>query len=603
MNTPKLGNIFSLRYPAVLVAVIFFGCSVASAQKPSKPAAPAKSPAPAKPAGAAHPTAAGAHPTAAGAAHGPTTAGASRGPTTSNPGGHGVTTANAGRGATTANVGRGATTAGGRPGMGTNAGRGPMGGGARPAARPMVGGHPVARDNHVMRARNGGEVRMRANGRPGDVHLANRGMDIHHGLNGSRRVEVMRADHSRIVAERGGRGFVERPYRYGGRDFAHRTYYYHGRAYDHYYGHYYYHGAYVDYYTPALYYRPAFYGWAYNPWVAPVPYAWGWAGNPWYGYYGYYFTPYAAYPSASAWLTDYMISTGLAAAYEAQAQAAAQAAANNAPPPDAAPLSPQVKDLISQEVQRQIALENSEAQAAQTSATDPASSSVQRMLTDNIQHVFVAGRDLDVVDASGTECAISAGDALQLAGPPPADATAANLVMLSSKGGQECRRGVTVSVNIPDLQEMQNHMRETIDQGMADMQAKQGKGGLPAIPASAAGAPVKAAFTAGAPGPDANAATEISQEAQQADQAEKETLAQVEQPSGPGPNAPAEQVPAPIAAPAPAPATLTLGQSIDEVTAIEGTPKSIVDLGAKKIYVFNDGMKVTFRNGKSTDVQ
>lgn len=470
----------------------------------------------------------------------------------------------------------------------------------------MANGRAVPSNNRVVHTANGSEVRMRANGRAADVHVANRGMDIHHGLNGGRRVEVERADHSRIVAERGGRGYVQHPYRYGGHEFAHRTYYYHGRAYDHYYGHYYYHGAYMDYYTPGVYYRPAFYGWAYNPWVAPVPYAWGWAGNPWYGYYGYYFTPYPVYASASLWLTDYLISNSLAAAYQAQADAAAQAAAANAaPPPDAAALTPQVKDLIAAEVQRQIALENAEAQAGQTAVPDPASSSVQRMLTDNVQHIFLAGHDLDVVDATGAECALSEGDAIQLAGATPADATAASLVVLSSKGGPECRRGITVSVNIADLQEMQNHMRETIDQGMGDLQAKGGKGGLPVVPVSAAGAPVKAGYAAAAPPPDPNAGAEINQEAQQADQAEKDTLAQVGQPSGPGPNASADQSAsaAPLPAPAAPPATISMGQSIDDVTAVEGTPKSIVDLGVKKIYVFKDGMKVTFKNGKVTDVQ
>ena len=110
------------------------------------------------------------------------------------------------------------------------------------------------------------------------------------------------------------------------------------------------------------------------------------------------------------------------------------------------------------------------------------------MLSDNIQHVFVAGSDLDLVDASGNECAVSEGDVLQLPGPPPADATAADLVILTSKGGQECRKGSSVAVGLADLQGMQNHMRETIDAGMTDLKNNQAKGGLPAIPASAQGA-------------------------------------------------------------------------------------------------------------------
>jgi hypothetical protein len=439
---------------------------------------------------------------------------------------------------------------------------------------------------------------MRPGGRPGDVHVANRGMEIHHGLNGDRRVEVNRGDH-RIVAERGGRGFVERPYRYGGREYAHRTYYYQGRAYDRFYHGYPYHGVYVQMYTPAYYYRPAFYGWAYNPWVAPVPYAWGWGGNPWYGYYGPYFTPYPVYPSASVWLTDYLISTTLAAAYQAQANAAA---AQQIQAANVAALTPQVKDLIAAEVQRQIAVANAESQAtAQNAAPNPALSGVQAMLSDNVQHIFVAGRNIDVVDAGGTECGIGDGDALQLTGPPPAGATAATLVVLSSKGGTECRAGSTVSVQVADLQDMQNHMRETIDQGLGELHTKQGKGGLPALPPSAAPEPVKATFAAQAPGPDPTAATEIAQQSQEADQAEKEVLSQVEPTSGPS----AAEAPAaaPAAAAPSAPATVSLGQSIAEVTAALGQPKTVGESGGKKIYFYSNNMKITFTNGKVTDIQ
>src|SRR5579875_1951933 len=263
---------------------------LAAAQKKStsapapNPAAPAAKPA----ASAAHPGGAtAAHPGATTAAHGPTTAGASHGPTTGSP--HGPTTAGSQR-----------MTTAGRPAAGhPNTAAGMHG--------PGPAGHPMPRDQRMVTARNGGEVRMRANGRPAEVRA--RGMDIHHGLNGNRRVVMERRDGTRIVAERGGRGYVQHPYMFHGHEYGHRTYYYHGRAYDRFYRRYPYHVVYMDVYNPAVYYRPAFYGWAYNPWVAPVPYAWGWAGNPWYGYYGAYFTPYPVYPSASVWLTDYLIST------------------------------------------------------------------------------------------------------------------------------------------------------------------------------------------------------------------------------------------------------------------------------------------------------
>ncbi len=67
-------------------------------------------------------------------------------------------------------------------------------------------------------------VRIRADGTRSDIHDARRRMDIHHNLNGDRRVSVERADHSRIVAERGGRGYVQHPYTYHGHEYARRTY-------------------------------------------------------------------------------------------------------------------------------------------------------------------------------------------------------------------------------------------------------------------------------------------------------------------------------------------------------------------------------------------
>ena len=429
-------------------------------------------------------------------------------------------------------------------------------------------------------------------------------MDIHHGLGGGRRVEVERADHSRIVAERGGHGYVQHPYSYRGHEYGHRTYYEHGRAYDRFYARYPYHGVYVEMYSPAFYYPPAYYGWAYNPWAAPIAYpvaAWGRGGTPWFGFYGSYFTPYPVYPSASVWLTDYLISSTLAAAYQSRVDAAAQAQAQaQAQAAGAVALTPQVKDLVAAEVQRQLAIENAEAaQQAQAAAPNPAVSGVQRMLTDNQTHVFVAGRELDVVDASGTECGVSEGDVLQLAPTPlAADATAATLVMMTTKGGLECRKGVAVSVNIADLQDMQNHMREAIGQGMGDLRTKQGQGGLPMLPASAAAMPVKAAFAMDAPPPDPMAAEQITQQATEADKAEQDVLAQAAPDGGGAPAGGAPAVPAPAAPPA----EISLGQSVEQVTGSLGQPKSIVDLGPKKIYVYKD-MKITFNGGKVTDVQ
>ncbi|MGA3371760.1 MAG: hypothetical protein ABSC48_08375 [Terracidiphilus sp.] len=279
---------------------------------------------------------------------------------------------------------------------------------------------------------------------------------------------------------------------------------------------------YLDVYAPGFYYGPAFYGWAYYPWGAPVAYGWGWGASPWYGYYGGYFAPYPVYPSASAWLTDYMISQDLQTAYAAH-QEAGEISGSAAPVGGAPELTPEVKQQIADEVRSQLALENSEAtQSAQHQDVDPGSSGIARLLTDGKPHVFVAGGALDVVDANGQECGISDGDVLALKTSPPADATAADLVVMASKGGQECQKSSTVTVQLTDLQEMQNQMRATIDQGLQELQSKQGKGGLPQAPPSAQAPPAQTEYAAVAPPPDPKDAADIQQQGQQADQAEKE---------------------------------------------------------------------------------
>jgi hypothetical protein len=419
-------------------------------------------------------------------------------------------------------------------------------------------------------------------------------MDIHHGLNGSTSVIVEKPDHSRIFAERGRPGYVQHPYFYQGHEFAHRTYYENGRAYDRFYGRYPYHGVYLEVYRPARYYPVGFYGWAYQPWARPVPYAWGWAGNPWNNYYGYYFTPYPVYSAPSLWLTDYLISASLAAAYAAQAannQAAAAAAANGPPV-----MTPQIKQMIADEVKRQVDQENAEAQAnANANAQNQpanAAGGVGALLGDNRTHVFVAGSDLDLVDLTGRECAISQGDVLAVSSPPDSGATAVNATVLASKGAMECASAADVSVALTDLQEMQNHMRETIDQGLADLQSKQGQGGLPSAPAAALGQPAQAGFSAGAPPPDPSAGTQIAQQEGQAGQAERETVSTASAATGAGGSANPEGPPP----------TISLGQSISAVTAALGSPTKIIDLGPKKIYTYSD-MKITFRDGKVADVQ
>jgi hypothetical protein len=396
-----------------------------------------------------------------------------------------------------------------------------------------------------------------------------------------------------MYAERGRRGYVQRGYGYHGHDYGRRAYYYHGHEYNRYYRGYGYRGMYLNVYAPGYYYNPGFYGWAYNPWAAPIAFGWGWGAAPWVGFYGGYFNPYPVYASAAFWLTDYIISQDLQAAYAAHQEAqiaVGEAAAAGAPPA----LTPEVKQQIADEVKAQIALENAEAQqTAQNQDVDAGSSGVARMLADGKPHVFVVGGGLDLTDSTGAECAVSEGDALQLVSPPPADATTADLVVLASKGGKECQKTATVAVNLTDLQEMQNHMRETIDMGLKDLQAKQGTGGLPAAPPSAKAPPTESPYAAVAPPPDPKDEADLQASAKDADASEKDVVGAASAEAGSSIGSVESSGPPP---------SVALGQTADQVKAILGTPTKTADVGPKTIFYY-DGMKVVFKGGKVTDVE
>jgi len=575
------------------------------------PAAAAKPAAPA--AGGAHgPTAGGAAAGGASAAHGVTTSGAAHGVTTSSAS-HAVTTSSATHGVTTTSTaGHTATPAA------AGANRSIAGGGVRPgstnsaAQHTAFANHPAAAGSHEVQAKNGAALRTRADGTRSDVHDPKRGMDIHHGLNGNRRTVVERRDGTRIVAERGGRGYVQHPYSFHGREFGHRTFYDHGRAYDRFYGRYPYHGGYLNVYAPARFYPYGFYGYAYAPWPAPVPYAWGWGAAPWYGYYGAYYAPYPVYPAPAFWLADFVIAASLQAAFIAQASAdlgpvpssnpalldASRWVADLLIQPAAADAQPamtaDVKQAVADEIKALVQQEGDEAKAnAANQDVDPAKNSVTQLLADNHPHVFVAGADVDVVTAgSSQECAISQGDVLKVTSAPPESADNVSAVVLASKLGtkgyaKECASASTVTVAIADLQEMHNHMREQVDDGLTELQAKQGKGGLPGAPPGAAGPATKAGFAENAPPPDATAAEEIKKQASEADAAENEVVASVA--AAPGNDAGTST-------------TIAIGQSIDTVTGALGNPTKIIDMGAVKKYVYPD-MKITFKNGKVSDVE
>jgi hypothetical protein len=378
-----------------------------------------------------------------------------------------------------------------------------------------------------------------------------------------------------VVASAPGRGYVQRPIIVNNTTIIKRTYIYNGVPQARIYRPRVFNGVTLAIYTPVRYYRPAFYVYAYNPWPRPIVFAWGWGGSPWYGYYGGYFTPYPVYASPSLWLTDYLIAATLESAYQERMAAQQAASAGNmyaSGGGQSAPMTPEVKQAIADEVRRQIDRER----AAGQNGTNPQDTNI---FADNGPHVFVASATL-MVNSNTGDCTIGEGDVLQMNGAPPMNSASADLMVLSSRG-QDCRKGSTVSVALQDLQEMQNQMQATIDRGLGDLQTKQGQGGLP-MPPQGSGGTIDSPYAQAAQ-PDTNVAGELSAASQEADRAEQQAVSQVGDATA-------------------APPTLTLGLSIEDVKSIQGDPQKVVDLGSKKIYVYKD-LKITFTDGKVTDIQ
>jgi hypothetical protein len=398
--------------------------------------------------------------------------------------------------------------------------------------------------------KNGGNATFRKNGQVRSIHTKS-GMTINHGMQGNR--HVVSTHNGRTVVSYGRHGgYSQRAYyNHGGHAYVQRTYYRGGHYYAYGYRSYYYGGHPYYGYAPAYYYGPAYYGWAYNPWPAPVYYGWGWGGSPWYGYYGPYFAPYPVYPTAAFWLTDYLIAASLQAAYAAQVEASENGAVilpairnasadeiaalwstdplvaaklqaaygaymlgGGAPPASGTTqLSPDVKKAIAEEMKNEIAAEKEAAASGQKDT--PSANQVPAALDPKIR-IFVVSTDQDLTTSDGTECVLTPGDVVYRTGDKVDDDNMVDATVKSSKK-DECAMGVTVAIDVDDLQEMHNQLRIQMDAGLKELAEKQGKNGLPAAPDTKT-----TAGEAPAPTADTNVKSDLDQQKKDADAAEAE---------------------------------------------------------------------------------
>jgi hypothetical protein len=372
---------------------------------------------------------------------------------------------------------------------------------------------------------HGQAATFRGNGHLASVHTSN--MDIARGPRGQRAIISNRPGGGRLVSTGRNRGYLEHPVSYHGHNFTQRTYVRGGNRFTRDYVGYRYHGMMLNHYVPRFAYAPAFYGWAYYPWGAPVPYGWGWAGSPWFDFYAGFFSPSGYYADGPSWLTDYMLGQTMQDGYPADDQAgdAAQQDIDNGPQDSDAqladdqisaqadtPITPDIKQMIAVEVKQQLAFENAGASKPDQA---PALDGLPQVLVPN--HLFVVDQVQNVSTADSQQCSLSVGDVIKLVAAPPDGAATADLTVLSSRKG-DCASGLTVTVPLESLQEMQNNFRAQLDSGLQKLHDQQGKGGLPAAPMAAITPPPVPADEP--PADTENVQADLNAQQQQADQTE-----------------------------------------------------------------------------------
>ncbi len=389
---------------------------------------------------------------------------------------------------------------------------------------------------------HGQAATFRGNGHLASVHTSN--MDIARGPHGQRTIISERPDHSRLVSMGSHRGYSEHPVNYHGHEFTQRTYVHGDHRFTHEYTRYNYHGMALNHYVPHATYAPAFYGWAYYPWDSPAAYMWGWANSAFIACNAGFFGPSDSYQSGANWLADYYLGQTLSDSFDAGFQAGAascpandgqaadasvagigandakgQTADANAPAagddtsaPADSPITPDIKQMIADEVKQQLAFEN--AAAAQPDQA-PALDGLPQVMVPN--HLFVVDQVQNVTTADSQQCALSAGDVIKLVAAPPDGSTNADLTVLSTHKG-DCPAGTTVTLPLDSLQEMHNNFRAQLDSGLQALREQQGKGGLPAAPFAAISPPPVPADEP--PADTENVQTLLDSQQQQADQAE-----------------------------------------------------------------------------------
>jgi hypothetical protein len=378
-----------------------------------------------------------------------------------------------------------------------------------------------------LTTKSGDEASFDSRGQVRAIHTQD--TTIRLGPAGGRTIVTERPDHTRIVSMGAHNGYVDHPVMRNGQPYLERTYVSGGHVYARAYPGYYYHGALYYRYLPPVYYAPAFYVWAVRPWRAPIAFTWNW--GPWRAYYGPYFTPYPAYVDCTAWLTDYAIAQELKAAYESQQAANKSQAAPAAPPVSqpipatseensgGAPLSPEAKQAIAEEVRAQLGAEqNSAKNSTIPNALTPMSGTAPPDALSPADRTFIADISLDAAAPSGAECSVTPGDVITRVGNTPDQDQKVKVVVRSSQNG-DCAAGTSVAVSVSDLQDMANRFHEKVDDGVGQLAQSRDPNGLNGLPPAPPANPEQVADAQAKP--DLDAQHQLQDQQHAADQAQR----------------------------------------------------------------------------------
>lgn len=344
-------------------------------------------------------------------------------------------------------------------------------------------------------AANGSRASFDSHGRLKSVHTPD--MDIRRGPHGERTIVTHSEDHTALISTGQRSGYVERTVLVNNRTFVQRTVLVNGIAHTSFYAPYRIGGVVLFRYVPPVFFAPGFYAWAYYPWAAPIGFEWGWFGEPWYLGLNPFFVAYGVYPSATLWLTDYVIGQTLSTAYQLHEDGLAAdeltdptmsaeeesdlrttlAADTNTP------ISDETKAVIEQEIKEQISLDNT---AAKNPTEDSSYADLPSAL--KLNAIFLVSTDLDVSTTDKETCTLEPGDVLRLTAPPVEGSAVVQLRVASSKR-TDCPAGAEVGVSLQNLQDMLNDFHTQIELGLATLRDNQGLAALPPAPLYAVAAP------------------------------------------------------------------------------------------------------------------